>query len=151
MSQNIITGREQQTIAEDTVGPITLDGQKDDAIFSYDFTSQGGAIGTIWLRGPLLPLGAVITDSYIKVIRALTSSAAGQVAVGAAAAGDIQTAAAVSGAPWSTTGLKDTVNPEPGTESSYILMLVNGRLRMDITVGALTDGAFKVIISYDLP
>lgn len=151
MVQNIITGVEESTIAETSIGPVVPGGQKNDAVFEYDFASQGGAIGTIFLRGPLLPTGAVLSDSFMKVITALASLGAAEVAIGAVAAGDIQTAAAVSGAPWASTGLKDTSAPEPGTESGYLTLTANGRLRMDITVAALTQGHFKVIVAYDLP
>jgi hypothetical protein len=151
MSQNAITKLEESFAVESTVGPVVQGGQKQAAVFEYNFDKHGGAVSMIILPGPLLPNGAVITDAYMKVITALTSSASGEVSVGAVAADDIQTAAAVSGAPWSTTGLKDVVAPEPGTESGYLTLTANGRIRMDITVGALTAGRFKVIIAYDLP
>src|SRR5207244_3522346 len=77
-----------------------------------DFAVDGGAVSTITLRsGPTdlvgsgIPNGSVIEGGYIEVDTAL-SGGTSTGAIQTEAAGDIQAAAATTGAPWSTTGRK---------------------------------------------
>lgn len=149
MSQNPINGREEYAITETSVGSVAPRGRKQSEVYEYDFAKQGGGIGDIYLRGEELPEGAKVTNSYLHIIRALTGASA-QVAVTVEAAGDIQTAAAVSGSPWSTVGLKDTVNPEPGTESGYIDCTVRRAPKATVSVAGLTDGKFYLVLEYDV-
>ena len=149
MSQNPVTSREEAVPAQSSVGVRTPSG-KGQVVAEYDFSEHGGAIGTIYLAHDPLPKGAVITNSYLDVLTALTSGGAATVAVQAEAAGDIQAAAAVSGAPWSTTGRKDTTAPEPGTESGYIKTTAIRTLAVVIAAADLTDGRFKAVLEYDV-
>lgn len=148
MSQNPITGREEIVVPESSTGPIILAGRKREEVFLYDFAKMGGAIGDIYLLGNRLPKGAVATNSYMRVITAITGGAT--VAVTLESAGDVQAAAADSGAPWSTTGLKDTTNPEPGTEAGYILCTANRAPKITVSVAAITAGKFYVVLEYDV-
>lgn len=150
MSQNPITGDDETTITETSVGPVRSRG-KGRETYTYDFAKQGGAIGDIYLLGPELPEGAVITNSYMSVAEALTSDGGATVAVSVEAAGDIQVAAAVAGAPWSTTGLKDTTAPEPGTESGYITTTTRRQPYATVAAAALTAGRYHVVLEYDVP
>lgn len=149
MSQNPITGREEVTPAQSSVGVVSRPG-KQTIVAEYNFDKHGGAIGTIYLNHDPLPIGAVITNSYLDVLTALTSGGAATVAVSINAADDIQAAAAVSGAPWSSTGRKDTTNPEPGTESGYIKTTAIRQLAVAIADAAVTAGRFKVVLEYDV-
>jgi hypothetical protein len=149
MSQNPITGQEEGIPAQSSVGVRSSPG-KHTVVAEYNFNKHGGAIGSITLAHDPLPLGAVVTNSYLDVIDALTSGGAATVAVQIEDANDIQTAAAVSGAPWSTTGRKDTTAPEPGTESGYIKTTALRQLVVVIAAAALTAGRFKVVLEYDV-
>ena len=152
MSQTGTTGREESLPdAMPAAGRrYTDENQKQVAKYTYDFARLGGVLSdTLYLDGPEIPANAIITNSYMRVITALVGSGA-TVAVSLVAANDIQTAAAISGAPWSTTGLKDTTEPEPGTESGYITTTARCRLYAAITGAALTAGKFHVVLSYDL-
>jgi hypothetical protein len=83
-------------------------------VYNYDFSRDGGSQGSIALspssgsQGGNLPSGFVITGAILEVITPLDS--AGHTATVALSsgesAGDLQAATIVSGAPWSTTGLK---------------------------------------------
>ena len=108
----------------------------------YDFAVNGGAVGAIALTTLPLPAGAVITGSRIDVITPLTSGGAATVSVDAEAAGDIQAAAAISGAPWSTAGVKV---PSAGTN---IKTTVARQVTATVAVAALTAGKFAVYIDY---
>lgn len=149
MSQNPITGREESVPAQSSVG-ASLPTGKQTVVAEYNFDKHGGAVGTIYLAHEPIPINAVITNSYIDVITALTSGGAATGAVTVESAGDIQAAAAVSGAPWSTTGRKDTTAPEPGTESGYIKTTVQRTIAFAIATAALTAGRFKVVLEYDV-
>lgn len=149
MSSNPLTGIEEQYITDSPIGQVAPSNLDNRLICLYEFTKLGGAVGTIALPNGRLPKGAVITNAYMRVVTVPTSGGAATIAVQSEAAGDIQAAAAISGAPWSTTGLKDTTNPEPGTESTYILTTLARQISIVIATAALTAGRFYVIVEYD--
>jgi hypothetical protein len=72
----------------------------------YDFAADGGVQGDIAMRGQKVPQGVAIVDSLIKVLTAPTSGGAATIAIKTEGAADVQSAAAISGAPWSTLGSK---------------------------------------------
>ncbi len=147
MTENPITAREGDVHAQSSVGVHTPEG-KGQVVAEYDFTRQGGVIGTITLAHDPLPVGAIVTNSYLEVLTALTSDAAATVAVQIEGADDLVAATAISGAPWNTTGRKDTL-VEPGTESGYIKLTAVRQLALLVATADLTAGRFKVIIEYD--
>ena len=148
MSQNAVTGREENQQAQSSVGVHTPSG-KGKVTAEYDFDDAGGDIGTIFLPHDPLPIGAIVTNAYIENLTVPTSSGAATIAVQIEGADDIVAATAISGAPWSSTGTKDTDAPEPGTESSYIKTTALRQLAIVIATAALTAGRFKVVIEYD--
>ena len=150
MPQNPLTGREEYQEMVSTVGPVVPGHGKGGGVYVYDFTKAGGAVGDIFLLGPSIPKGAVITNSYMDVTTALTPSNGDTVAVTVESAGDIQAAAAKSGAPWSTTGLKDTTAPEPGTESGYIKTTAVRQPKITVATSAVTGGVFRLVLEWDV-
>ncbi|MFI7643735.1 hypothetical protein [Nonomuraea sp. NPDC049400] len=119
----------------------------------YDFAVDGGAVSTITLRsaagdsnGNEIPAGSVITGGYIEVDTAVTSGGAATVAVNSEGAGDLQTAAAVSGAPWSSTGRK-AITPA-FTVASSIKTTARRNLAVTVAAAALTAGKFRVVVFY---
>jgi hypothetical protein len=151
MSSNPLTGIEEQYITEGPVGLISPSNLDNRLICLYDFAKHGGAIGRVALPNGRMPKGAVITNSYMRVTTVPTSGGAATIAIECEAIDDIQAAALISGAPWSTTGLKDTTAPEPGTESTYILTTTATRkITVVIAAAALTAGRFYVIVEYDV-
>ncbi len=147
MSQNPITGREEDVHAQSGVGVHTPVG-KGQVVAEYNFGRQGGAVGTITLAHDPLPVGAIVTNCYLEVLTALTSGGAATVAVQIESADDLVSATAISGAPWSTTGRKDTL-VEPGTEAGYLKLTEVRQLALLVATADLTAGRFKVIIEYD--
>lgn len=120
-------------------------GQPKPAVGLYDFATDGGAIGDITLRGDTLPAGAIVVDALISVDSAVTSGGAATLAIKVEGAADINSADAVSGAPWSTTGAKRgdftaTSAPVKTTTARSIVATV--------ATAALTAGAFKVVVWY---
>src|SRR6266436_5710854 len=77
----------------------------------YSFATDGGAISTIALRslsGPI-PSGSYIVEAFMEVTTGFTTGTAATAALTVEAANDLQTATIVSGAPYSTTGIKPIV------------------------------------------
>lgn len=113
----------------------------------YDFAADAGAVSTITLRGDnSIPAGAVILGGYLEVDTALTSGGAATVAVNSEGAGDLLAAAAVSGAPWSTTGRKSIIPVFTGV--STVKTTVVRSLTITIAVATLTAGKFRVVVVY---
>ena len=112
----------------------------------WSFAVDGGAVSTINGAGAtIIPSGAVVVATLLNISTAVTSGGAGTLAVGVEAAGDQQTAAAVSGAPWSTTGWRwatqtFTTAPDVTTAARDI--------RFDIAAVALTAGVVDVFVFY---
>jgi hypothetical protein len=113
----------------------------------YDFSVDGGAIGAIVI-GPVgqIPAGAYITHGFVEVDTAVTGGGSASLAISVEAADDIVAAAAVSGAPWSTTGLKSIVPVATGATAKK----TTAARSVTATVGtaALTAGVVDVILFY---
>lgn len=115
----------------------------------YSFAVDGGAVGTIALSGATgIPSGAIILAAYIEVTQALTSGGAATVALQVESAADVQAAAAVSGAPWSTTGVK--LSSARTFATAPIKTTAARDISAVIAAAALTAGAFRVYVIYTL-
>jgi hypothetical protein len=114
----------------------------------YDFAVDGGAISTIPLRsndGPI-PTGSYISQSVVDVLTPFTTGTAATAALTAEAAGDIVAATVVSGAPYSTGGLKSTV--QVGTGATMIKTTAARSPSIVIATGTVTAGKLRLIIEY---
>lgn len=113
----------------------------------YSFAADGGAVGTIPLLGAsLIPSGAVILGGFVDVVTPPTSGGAGTLAISVEGAGDIVVAAAVSGAPWSTTGRKNVVPAWTGATSVKTTQARD--VSAVIAAFALTAGVVDVYLAY---
>lgn len=112
----------------------------------YDFAVDAGAVSTITLRGDnTIPAGSVIMGGYLEVDTAVTGAAA-TVAVQVEAANDIVTAAAISGAPWSTTGRKSVIPVFTG--ATTVKTTVARSIAIVIGTAVVTAGKFRVVLFY---
>lgn len=119
------------------------------ALAYYDFAVDGGAVGSIPLRGDKIPSGAIITSSLMYVDAAPTSGGAATVAITVESAGDIQAAAAISGAPWSTTGAKRGTLTEA---AAPVVTTAERTITAVVGTAELTAGRFRVLVEYvELP
>lgn len=117
------------------------------AIYEYDFAVDGGAISTISLRlvggDAHPPAGSIIEGKNVALdVLTIPVGATATIGMQLVAAGDVQTAAAISGAPWSTLGLKD-----PSIEAP-LKIVTEGPVKAVIGTAALTAGKFRVYVSY---
>ncbi|HOW90744.1 MAG TPA: hypothetical protein PK883_00390 [Anaerolineaceae bacterium] len=103
-----------------------------------------GAHGT----GVTLPAHAIIVGGFFDVNTAFTSSASGQLAISVQGANDIQSAAAVSGAPFSTIGRKAIVPKANTPESTSVKTTAAKEITCTVSVGALTAGKLTGYLYY---
>lgn len=117
----------------------------------YDFAVDGGAVGDIDLTlGAVIPTNAIILGGFVEVDTAVTSGGSATVAVKTEGAGDIVAAAAVSGAPWSTTGRKSVVPVFTG--ATTVKTTAARKIQATVATAALTAGVFDVVLFYvELP
>lgn len=111
----------------------------------YRFADDGGVAGDInLLPGAVIPAGALILAAFMNVIVAPTGAGA-SVAVKLESAADLQAVAAISGAPWSTTGLKAITK----TFATVPIKLTAARnIVATISAADLTAGEFEVLVFY---
>lgn len=112
-------------------------------VASYDFAVDGGAVGTITLRGDnTIPARSVITGGFIDIETA-AASATGTIAIQAEGAGDILAATAEAGL---TTGRKSVV--PAGTGATSVKTTVARSVQVVIATAAFTAGKFTVTLFY---
>jgi hypothetical protein len=112
----------------------------------YDFAVDGGAVGTIAITAEKIPANAIILGGLVEVDTAVTSGGSATVAVQVEGAGDIVAAAAVSGAPWSTTGRKSVVPAFTG--ATTVKTTAARDISIVVAAAALTAGVVDVYLAY---
>ncbi len=117
--------------------------------YNYDFDISGGGQGNKFLgyppgsQGVALPTGFVVTGAILEIITPLDSAShLATVALSSGeSAGDLQAATLVSGAPWSTTGLKNLTHLFKITGAGFA-----GNPLIVVAVEDLTAGEFTLHI-----
>lgn len=125
------------------MGPLSV------AEAAYTFAANGGAVGDITLTGEGIPQGAIILGGLVEVVTPPTSGDAATIAIKVEGAGDIVAAAAISGAPWSTTGRKSTIPAFTG--ATTVKTTAARSIVATVGTAALTAGAFNVYLIYFVP
>lgn len=92
--------------------------------------------------GVTLPANAIVVGGFFEVNTAFTSAATntGTIAIHVQGANDIQAAAAVVGAPYSTTGRKAIVPKANTPESTAIKLTAAREITCTVAIAALTAG-----------
>lgn len=119
---------------------------------TYDFSTQGGAIGTLSLKDSTgnvvkLPANALIVNAFTVVRTALTSGGSATIALNSEGAGDLLAATAV--ASFSSAAKLQGV-PDFGTLADSVLTTAERTLQTTIATAALTAGKFNVFVFYVL-
>lgn len=115
----------------------------------FDFSIQGGAIGTLGLLDDLgnpvsFPVGAIITRTFVNVITAVTSAGSATVALTIATAADVLAATAKA-----SLGIGLSEGIQDGTVTHMIgPTTVAKTLSAVVAVAALTAGKFEVFVEY---
>ena len=103
--------------------------------------------GVILPEGALVVGGMVIVDTLFKS----ASNDTGTIAIHVESADDIVAAAAVSGAPYSSTGKKEIVPKINTPESTSILLTKDREITFTVAVAALTAGKLHGFLIYVAP
>lgn len=125
------------------------------ARFSFDgagLDSAGVSNLTVAAHGTgvTIPLHGIVVGGFFDVNTVFTSAGStAQIAISVQAANDIQTAAAVSGAPYSTIGRKAIVPKANTPESTSVKTATQAReITCTVTVEALTAGKLTGYLYY---
>lgn len=110
----------------------------------YDFAKEGGAVGDIALRGGVLPLNAIVTNTTVDVETAVTSGGAATVAAKAEGAGDLLAATAKA----SLSLAAIVAGAADGTAGKMVRCTANRTPTITVAVAALTAGKFTLMIEY---
>lgn len=124
-----------------------------EATGEYDFDVDGGTASTITLRGAPkysvgndIPIGSIIEGGFVEVDTAFTSGGSATVSVGAEGAADLVAAAAIGGAPWSTTGRKSLIAAFTG--ATTVKTTARRQLTFTIATADLTAGKARVVVYF---
>jgi hypothetical protein len=104
--------------------------------------------------GAELPAGAIVAKCYGRVTTAFDADGDGSstISVGLNANNDVQAAVAISGAPWSSTGMKAF---KDGAAANMIILTEARRLKARLAIlttdTQLEDGSVDVYVEYVLP
>lgn len=100
--------------------------------------------------GVTIPIHGIVVGGFFDVNTAFTSADTntGTIAIHVQAANDIQTAAAVSGAPYSTTGRKAIVPKANTPESTSVKASAAREITCTVAVAALTAGKLTGYLYY---
>ncbi|MBO0881614.1 MAG: hypothetical protein J2P17_14990 [Mycobacterium sp.] len=110
----------------------------------YDFSKDGGAVGSIPLADPL-PAGTYILSGVLEVDTALTSGGSATAAIQLEAANDLVNAALLSAAPWSSSTGRKAIIPA-GTGSTSVRTTAARTPTLVVATAALTAGVFDLIL-----
>lgn len=138
------------------LGTHIVDGQSWGTRAQWSFADQGGAASTeLFLhdndgQSVSIPKGAVLTDCYLDVVTAPTSStSSGSIAWSSSDAGDLKAATFVAG--YTTGSLIHCTKPSGSyTTSTMIRFTSEGFLKVKIGSEALTAGKINVYLQYIL-
>lgn len=119
------------------------------ATFDTSANTAYKAVGTYSLAATV-PNGALVVNGFCKVNTAFSSAAStATVAVFVQGANDFIAAAAVSGAPWSTAGVKATL-PNASTAGGGISTTAAQAVKVIVGAEALTGGKLTAWVNYIL-
>lgn len=132
------------------VGSASSSGRSKWARAQYSFATDGGAVGDITLTTtPVVPSGAIVVNAVVKVGTVLTSGGAATVALKLEGAADLNAADLISGAPWSSTGVKKCDKFD--AENEGVLTTAARSVVATVATAALTAGVFDVYVEYIEP
>ena len=114
----------------------------------YDFAVDGGAISTIALRSndSPIPAGSYVFEGLMEVLTLFTTGTAAVAALTVEGANDVVSSTIVSGAPYSTTGIKDIVPAL--TAATIIKTTVDRSPSIVIATGTVTAGKLRLVLFY---
>lgn len=132
LSSTVIDGLGTLRVARATFDPSANTSQRTEAAHNLGVT---------------LPISSVVVGGFVQVNTAFTGVGA-SIAIHVQAANDIVSAAAISGAPWSTIGQKAIVPKANTPESTGVVCTAARAITATVTGAALTAGKAVVFLYY---
>lgn len=132
------------------LAPIgSLDGlnQRRTAVFTFDASIAANQSVGAHAAPFVIPAGCIIVGGVMNVVVGFTGEEGAALGVGIVSAGDVVDSAAVSGAPWSTTGLK-AILIKNNTPESGIKLAADKAITLTVGTAALTAGKCVVYLDY---
>ena len=115
--------------------------------FKYDFAVNGGVYtAAINFTGQKLPAKAVVTSGAMYVKTALVGGTNASIQL--VGANDIITAAATSGAPWSSATTLKEIIPVGGTASTWVTVVTASVPQLLVTASNLTAGVIILVLNW---
>ena len=118
------------------------------ARFSYDLATAGNRTVAAHGTGVSLPAYAIIVGGFVDVNTAITGDTNATLALSVEGANDIISAAAVSGAPWSTVGRKAIVPKANTPESTSVKTTAAREITFTVATAALLTGKVTGYLYY---
>lgn len=120
------------------------------ARFTFDTDKVANRTVAAHGTGVYLPINAIVVGGFFDVNTAFTSASTntGTIAISVEAANDIVTAAAVSGAPYSTIGKKAVIPKSNTPESTGVKCTALREITCTVAVAALTAGKLTGFLHY---
>lgn len=114
--------------------------------YYYDFATDGGAVGTITLRGPQLPATAVVCGGRWFPTTAFTSGGSATISLGTASGSAANLLAATAIGTAGTVGVKAIIPVM--TAATDVTLSANSSPVIAVGTAALTAGAGKLVLFY---
>lgn len=114
-------------------------------VYTYDFATDGGAIGAIALRGNALPADFVVENARYYVTDAFTSGGSATIALGTASGTPANLLAAAAIGTAGTAGLKQGI-PDWGTVGDAIKVSATSAPTITVAVADLTKGSITLVL-----
>jgi hypothetical protein len=137
---------------DDKVDPLAVQPVRC-AVFAYDFTVDGGAVGTITLRGEAVPADAIVLYGLFVPgrVNLVTTNNDGTISLGVEALADLMATSAAINA-----NLDETITLIPifgaaATTVAWPVTTVARSVRMVVATDAITAGDFKVYLVFIAP
>jgi|GEM_PF-1222704 len=115
----------------------------------YDFATDGGAVGTITLRGAVLPANAIITNAWLEVLTGFLPITVSTISLGLTGAATALRAAGVATAAPALDAIARVSVIAPQTPSAFVAKAATNRnFIATIAAGAFTAGQFVLHVDY---
>lgn len=122
-------------------------GNVGNAKMSYNFATDGGAVGVITpANSPNIPAKAIILGGTIDITAALTSGGAATISIGTSAGSSAASLKAPTAVATWTIGQMAVI--PVFTAATYLKLTAQGQLNMTVAAFDLTAGAFNVNVAY---
>jgi hypothetical protein len=118
-----------------------LEGVVDKVVQEWDFARDGGAVGSIPFRGPKIPNGFRVTNTFIEVLTGVTGGTSAEIGISMNTTGDLKASAVLTA--YASAGVVAGI--PVGTAATAVKATAARTPTLDVTVAALTAGKIRLV------